>query len=129
MYDGTFLQSVEGLGESPFVASGGEFWELLQGEKEQIFRDIQADGSLVREHDENDPEAATQEIEWRHRGVLEDRLRAINDAQDRLSDGHFGQCSECRGQIGALRLAADPAISRCLYCQKLNEGEVSFHSM
>jgi RNA polymerase-binding transcription factor len=126
MSDGMLLQSIEGL-ESPFSVSGGELWEQLQGEKEEIYREIQADGSVIRLNEEEDPEV--QELEWQYRGSLEDRLRAINDAQDRLSDGRYGECVECGEKIGARRLAADPAASFCLPCQTAIEGEVIRHTM
>ncbi len=95
MDDGLLLLSVEGLGDSPFVGTGGEIWELLQGEKEGVCRDLNAEGPLcrreasgLREHESS--ETNGREIEWRHRGQLEARLRDINDAQDRLIDGDNG---------------------------------------
>ena len=54
---------------------------------------------------------------------LEERLRALNDAQDRLMDGGYGRCLECGEQINAKRLAADPALSLCLDCQTHAEAE------
>lgn len=129
MNDGILLQSVEGLGDSPFVASGGEVWEMLQGEKEEICREILAEGPLVEGAVVGDLENTAPEVELRYRCSLEDRLRAINDAQDRLADGHFGECVVCGGPIGARRLAADPAVSLCLNCQKAIEGEMTFHTM
>lgn len=46
MDDGLLLLSVEGLGDSPFVATSGEIWELLQGEKEGVCRDLIAEAPL-----------------------------------------------------------------------------------
>jgi DnaK suppressor protein len=65
-----------------------------------------------------------QEIAWRHRGTLEDRLRKLNDAQDRLMDGGYGSCVECGGGIGIKRLVADPAALTCMDCQQRAEGEM-----
>jgi DnaK suppressor protein len=132
--DGILLQSVEGLTESPFVATGGEIWEWLQGEKERVSLEILAEGPL--RHDdvgglqESDPsEESQREIEWWHRGQLEARLREINRAQDRLIDGGYGRCNCCGNKIEGKRLAADPAVLSCLVCQLVTEGEIVRHSL
>jgi hypothetical protein len=46
MDDGILLQSVEGLEQSPFVANAGEIWESLQSEREEVSRDLLAEGPL-----------------------------------------------------------------------------------
>jgi len=127
MMDGMLLQTVEGLSDSPFVTTPGETWELLQAEKEELARDLLAEGPLRRDSvPVNEIEASedfSQIIEWRHRGQMEARLRAVNDAQDRLLDGGYGFCLECREPIGHKRLVADPAASLCLPCQRSIEEE------
>ncbi len=127
--DGMLLQTVEALGDSSVVEPGGEMWELLQAEKEEISREILAEGPLSRDSipvNETEPsEDFAQSFEWQHRSKLEERLRALNDAQDRLIDGGYGICLECGERIGCKRLIADPAVSLCLACQKLVEGELS----
>ena len=134
MDDGILLQSVEGLGESPFVGTGGEIWELLQGEKEEVSQELLAEGPLL--HDavgglqESDPsEENSREIEWQHRGKLEARLRDINDAQDRLMDGGYGRCIDCGAEIESRRLAADPAAALCIACQRSADGETRFRTL
>jgi DnaK suppressor protein len=120
--EGVLLLSVEGLGEPAFP---GELWELLQAEKESISTEIVADGPL--RHDtaavnECEPwDDVTEEIQRRHRHALELRMRELNDAQDRLADGAYGICADCRAQISAKRLRADPAASLCLECQQAVE--------
>lgn len=126
--DGVLLQTVEALGDSPLIAGAGEMWERLQGEKEEVEREILFDGPLVQESvgglQECEPsESCIRDFEWQHRETLEERLRALNDAQDRLMDGGYGWCIECGEQINARRLAADPAASFCLKCQTLAEAE------
>ena len=129
--DGVFLQTVETL-ESPGFPLDGETWELLQAEKEQISREILAGGELRHESipvNETEPsEDFAQLFEWLHRGKLEERLRDLNDAQDRLIDGGYGMCIECGDQISNRRLVADPAASLCLDCQALAENR-SFKSI
>ena len=126
--EGVLLQTVEGLGDSPFVGSAGEMWELLQAEKEGVAREILEQGP--RRHDlidvnEIEPsEDSAQQIEWQHRESLEDRLRHINDAQDRLIDGGYGVCVACGERIDEQRLLANPAASMCFDCQRIAEGEM-----
>src|SRR5262245_61833812 len=125
MMDGMLLQTVEGLGDSPFLTTSGQAWESLQAEKEELARGLLAGGPLRRESvPVNEMEASedlSQTIEWRHRGQLENRLRAVNDAQDRLIDGGYGICLECSKPIGGKRMLADPAASLCLACQSSAE--------
>lgn len=132
--NGLYLQSVETLGDSQNATTSGEIWELLQAEKEQVSRDILADCNLrVNEGppaNEGEPsEESAREIEWRNRQTLEERLRAINDAQDRLIDGGYGMCLECGEQIDGKRLCANPAASLCVSCQELLEVEAIFRTL
>lgn len=129
--DGILLETVEGLGHSPFVSGSGEIWQRLQAEKEELNRDLLTDispcatdvgGSLESEASED----YAREIEWRHRAQMEARLRDINDAQDRLMDGAYGRCIDCGEEIESERLTADPAASRCIACQRSIEIESTF---
>jgi len=124
--EGLLLQTVEGLGESLFP---GELWELLQAEKESIAHEIIADGPLrhnATSFNECEPwDDADEQMLRRHRDILETRLRELNDAQDRLIDGGYGVCSDCRNKINEKRLQADPAASLCIACQQLAERELS----
>jgi len=124
--DGVLLQSGEALGDLPFNRGAGQMWELLQAEKEILERNILYGGPLVQDGSsdpqEHEPaEECAREIDWHRREILEDRLRDLNDAQDRLIDGGYGLCSECRNQIDTRRLVADPAASLCINCQTLAE--------
>lgn len=123
--DGMLLQTAEAFGKVP--AGAGEMWERLQAEKEHLGREVFADGALHLsdvEVTECEPsEESVREIEWHWCQSLSDRLRALNDAQDRLIDGGYGLCLECGQQIETRRLVADPAASLCIDCQTLTEGE------
>jgi len=124
--EGVLLQSVEGLGESLFP---GELWELLQAEKESIEHEIVADGSLRHDatsFNECEPwDDADEQMMRRHRGILEARLRELNDAQDRLIDGGYGVCTDCGNKISEKRLLANPAASLCIDCQQMLDANVS----
>lgn len=134
MDDGLLLQSVEGLDNSPFIGAGGEIWNWLQGLKEEVSQELLAEGPLcqseaggLRENEASGEEV--REIAWQHRAYLEARLRDLNDAQDRLLDRVYGKCVHCNKQIDHGRLAADPAASLCLACQRIDEGEKSFRTL
>jgi len=132
--DGLLLQTVEGLESNPLAYSAGEIWERLQAEKEEVSRDILAQGPLCHEdtaetQDLEASEDCQDEIEWHYRGSLEDRLREINDAQDRLFDGGYGRCTECGAEIDVRRLRANPAVSLCVTCRQASEGEPEFPTL
>jgi DnaK suppressor protein len=48
-------------------------------------------------------------------------LRAIEAARTRLSDGSYGICADCGGDIGYERLKATPSALRCIACQTMHE--------
>ena len=132
--DGLVLQTVEGLGDAPLARTGCEIWEWLQGEKEEVAREILAQGPLCQTAVSGVQEAEAsgesgRELELRHRAQLEARLRDLNDAQDRLMDGPYGRCTDCGAEIDSGRLAADPASALCMNCQRRAEPEAVFHTM
>ena len=136
MSDWALLESVERLeGLEGFAsAQPGALWELLQAEKERVCGEISAAGSLVHSDvcaaNESDPSDEYLElIGWQHRHQLEQRLRDIIDAQDRLTEGSYGLCDECGREIGARRLRADPAATLCVSCQQSAEPEFAFHAI
>jgi DnaK suppressor protein len=131
--EGMLLEAAEGLDKPGFARTGGEVWEWLQAEKEEVQQEILAEGPLHEEADgsrESEPaDESSREVEWRHRGQLEARLLDINRAQDRLIDGGYGRCDGCGNEIENKRLAADPAVSLCMACQTATEGEITPHSL
>lgn len=48
-------------------------------------------------------------------------LQEIEAALLRLTDGSYGRCTDCSGDIGQARLTASPAARRCLICQEQYE--------
>lgn len=44
------------------------------------------------------------------------RIRAIEDALERLAEDNFGFCNECGGFIGKKRLDRDPTVTCCAQC-------------
>ena len=45
-------------------------------------------------------------------------LEEIDAALARITDGSYGECAECGGDIGAARLEAQPTARLCIECQK-----------
>lgn len=132
--EGLFLQSAEAFSDSSFVGPAGEIWELLQAEKEQVSREILAEcdvraieSTAVNEAEPS--EESARAIGWHNLETVEDRLREINDAQDRLLDGCYGVCLECGDRIEPRRLIVNPAASLCISCQELLEGESIFRTL
>jgi RNA polymerase-binding transcription factor DksA len=128
--DATLLESVEGLGDSPFVTSPGAIWESLQAERERISRELLSEGPLCERDstgllESEASEEYTREIKWRHRGQMEARLRSITEAQDRVIDGLYGRCMQCGTEIGSKRLLADPAVLLCIGCQRSVEEKLA----
>jgi RNA polymerase-binding transcription factor DksA len=70
--------------------------------------------------DEHDPEGATIAFERSRTASLlaetEGALIDIEAALARASTGAYGTCEGCGGQIGAERLEAMPATTRCVQC-------------
>ena len=49
-------------------------------------------------------------------------LSEIEAALERMKDGSYGNCVECKGDIGTERLIALPYARRCIKCAKSMHG-------
>lgn len=49
--------------------------------------------------------------------VLENNLRDINNALDRIEKGTYGICKYCKKEIGEKRLLARPVANTCVQCK------------
>ncbi|KKS16089.1 MAG: Transcriptional regulator, TraR/DksA family [Parcubacteria group bacterium GW2011_GWB1_41_6] len=45
---------------------------------------------------------------------LEERLRAVNQALEKIEKGDYGQCRQCGKEIDEKRLEANPAAAACI---------------
>jgi DnaK suppressor protein len=45
-------------------------------------------------------------------------LSRVNDALQRISEGEFGNCSQCEKPIAVARLKAIPYVETCVKCQE-----------
>jgi DnaK suppressor protein len=72
--------------------------------------------------DEHDPEGATLGFERAQLAALLDAARAhlaaLDAAAARMAAGTYGACERCGAPIGAERLAALPAATRCIDCAR-----------
>ena len=86
----------------------------LRGEDADLFRDggLTGDGALAEAEFERDVAGA---------GQARSVLFQIVAAERRLAEGEYGICVDCGNDIGAQRLAAQPAASRCVPCQEVAE--------
>lgn len=62
-----------------------------------------------------------QEMAKANKQHVEQRLRLINAALGRISQGEYGYCLHCEEPISAQRLHAAPESAYCLNCQAYKE--------
>lgn len=104
------------LVEVPIGGNGGEVWNRLHSEREDICEALLKDSQVkfgVTGGADAPNDSSTES--W-HRELLQARLRKIDDALDRLMSGSYGNCSKCGKWIEDTKLAFDPAIAFCLSC-------------
>jgi RNA polymerase-binding protein DksA len=94
----------------------------VQEDVERVQRDRHADLAGAAP-DAGDQSVATLIADLDHADLGRDlsELRALEAARTRLSDGSYGTCADCGGEIGYERLKANPAAVRCITCQTLHE--------
>jgi DnaK suppressor protein len=61
--------------------------------------------------------SAEQELAERHTH----EMQGIEQALQRVSEGHYGICMDCQSNIDFPRLLASPSALRCLTCQEAYE--------
>lgn len=73
--------------------------------------------------DAGDESVATLIGDIDHADISRDmtELRALEAAKGRMSEGQYGVCVDCGGDIEYERLKAAPAAPRCIRCQTLHE--------
>ena len=69
-------------------------------------------------NDENAQEISDYSTNLATEKVLEDSLRDINNALDRIEKGTYGTCKYCKNDIGEKRLLARPVASSCVECKE-----------
>lgn len=61
--------------------------------------------------------------DFRHAEAERDKLELIeiDEAQERLRNGTYGECTDCGEPIALARLQATPWVARCIDCQEAFE--------
>jgi DnaK suppressor protein len=106
------------------------FRRLLETRRREILSEAErAVGSMNSKPEEPfaDPaDRATLESDRNFQLRLRDRerklLAKIDEACDRISEGSYGRCEECAGEIGIERLKARPVTTFCIACKSDQEA-------
>jgi len=90
----------------------------LRDDVERVRRDRHEDLAGASP-DAGDESVATLLADLDHADLGRDlsELRGIEAARDRLSEGSYGICADCGGDIGFERLKVNPSAVRCIQCQ------------
>lgn len=67
--------------------------------------------------DENAQEIGEYTTNLATEKILEDTLRDIDNALDRIAKGTYGICKYCKKPIGKKRMLARPVASTCVECK------------
>jgi len=108
------------LVEIPIGGNGGLLWNRLHEEREGVceamLRGSQSiSGADLKSSYPNSP---------RRQALLQERLRELDDALDRLMSGSYGHCSKCGGWIGDAVLEFNAAEALCLGCSEVQHRHV-----
>lgn len=71
---------------------------------------------LGREEDDNAEEMEEKEASQGLINVLNDNLKEVNAALERMDQGTYGHCANCNEEIPVERLRAYPAATSCVKC-------------
>jgi RNA polymerase-binding transcription factor DksA len=69
-------------------------------------------------------ETFEQELDETTLMILEEELRQVQIAQERLEEGKYGICVDCGEEIPAERLEAIPEAVRCIKDQNIYEAQL-----
>ncbi|MDD3032875.1 MAG: TraR/DksA C4-type zinc finger protein [Candidatus Pacebacteria bacterium] len=74
--------------------------------------------------DERDPEDSADEVEeyvdlLPQEYTLEIKLKNVNDALEKIKEGTYGICENCKRPISQERLEANPSAKKCIECIEL----------
>lgn len=58
-----------------------------------------------------------REVSFATRSLLVERANRLGEALERLREGGYGVCEECREPIAPARLEAMPEVTTCVRCQ------------
>lgn len=95
----------------------------LEEELSRIAKPISKDGDyettfedMGDDRDENASEVEEYVDNVALENNLEEQLKGINGALEKIEKGTFGRCEECGANISIERLGANPSARRCMIC-------------
>src|SRR5215204_5333478 len=107
------------LVEIPIDRNGGLLWNRLHDEREDVCEAMLKDSQSITGANQKANEPSTCSTTHRRRALLQERLRELDDALDRLMSGSYGHCSKCGGWIGDAVLEFNAAEAMCLGCSEV----------
>jgi DnaK suppressor protein len=81
----------------------------------------EADRDVSQDPADKASNSYTKELLFSQSTTERNRLRLIEEALNRISEGTFGECINCGDEITAKRLDAIPWTPHCIRCQELVE--------
>lgn len=100
--------------------------DILVIEREAILSKFNQDMDIDFEGDEMDEIQANliASINSQISMLDKDKLKKIDNALSKISNGSFGECEDCGDQIAEKRLLANPKFSNCISCAENLEIEL-----
>ena len=111
-----------------------QFKALFEAQRNSLtFSHKVIDENFVLPQDDmmDDADLTSTEMENNMRMRLRNRealfAKKIEEALDRISLGHFGECESCNEDIELKRLEARPTATQCVACKEESERMESIH--
>lgn len=111
--------------------------DLLLAKRRELSSNISSEIAEMRDADNSDLTTsdvddigASQDNETTFK-ILElesDNLGQIDDALERIEEGTYGICEECKEPIGIERLKALPFTPLCINCKRLQESSYDYNN-
>ena len=121
---------IKTMTEQERITKRGLIWrgveERLKRERRQVRDDVErllAEREREWQGRESPSQEEAREVAYSHRESLHLRLRELDEALERLRHKTYGSCVDCNKKIAVARLFNDLAVSRCLDCQTVADGE------
>jgi DnaK suppressor protein len=97
---------------------------VLMADLRHDVHDAFAGVDAVQTHDTMDDLDAAAELNSVRFDLMQmkaDALARIDEALDRVNEGHYGLCESCGAEISEARLSALPFALRCTHCEERKE--------
>jgi len=111
-----------------------KFKRLFENQRHDVlFNRSVIDKNIVLEKEDMADEAdmTSVEMETAMRNRLRSReaifIRKVEEALKRISNGSFGECMDCGGEIEIKRLEARPTATLCVTCKEAEEHREHAH--